>query len=166
MRRVIGGTQQMALRIFEKSELKNSADLVLMYCIFSLKIVDLDGDPTNARAPTKTTHIDDNDLAACFFVLVKRFKKSNRFPFKIIENRPEMLAAYSLDRCLDDFMSTNNAVLNGEYGADDNLYKQCALLTLILYGTAIRPDCEDVRKQSNFNIMPLAYFRVSALTAC
>ena len=43
-----------------------------MYCIFSLNIVDLDDDPTNARAPTKTTHVDDDDLAVCFFVLVKQ----------------------------------------------------------------------------------------------
>ena len=128
-----------------KSKLINRHDEVLMYCIFSLKIVDLGDDPTSARAPTKTTHIDDDDLAACFFVLVKRFKKSNRFPFKIIENRPEMLAAYSLDRRLDDFMRTNNAVLNGEYGANDIFYKQCALLTLILNNTAIRPDVNDVR---------------------
>ena len=35
-----------------------------------------------------------------------------------------MLAAYSLDRRLDDFMRTNNAVLNGEYGDEDEFYKQ------------------------------------------
>ena len=55
-----------------------------------------------------------------------------------------MLAAYSLDRNLDAFMRTNNDVLNGEYGANDDLYKQCALLTRIAFDTAIRPDANDV----------------------
>ena len=58
-----------------------------------------------------------------------------------------MLTAYSLDRRLDDFMRTNSAVLNGDYGADDNLFHQWALLTLILYDSAIRPDVDDVRIQ-------------------
>ena len=48
-----------------------------------------------------------------FFVLVKQYDISNRCSFQIIEDRPEMLVAYSLDRRLDDFMRTNSAVLNG-----------------------------------------------------
>ena len=130
----------------EKSKLINRHDQVAIYCIFSLNIVDLEDDPTNARAPTKTTHVDDEDLEVCSLVLFKLYNMSNRCFFKIIEDRSEMLAAYSLDRCLNVFMRTNNAVLNNEYGANDDLYKQCALLTLIFYNTAIRPDIKDVRK--------------------
>ena len=136
-----------------------------MYCIISLKIVDLNDDPTNALASTKTTHNDDDDLAVCFFVLVKRYNMSNQYSLKIIEDRPEMLSAYSLDRCLDTFMRTNNAVLNGEHGANDKLYKQCALLTLILYDTAIRPDMSNVREIFQVAFLPLAYFRASVLMA-
>ena len=70
-----------------------------------------------------------------------------------------MLAAYSLDRRLDDFMRTNNAVLNGKYGANDKLYKQCALLTRVVYDTAIRPDVCDVRKQLKFIFIVIGLFK-------
>ena len=77
-----------------------------------------------------------------------------------------MLAAYSLDRGLDEFMRTNNAVLNGEYGNYDKLYKQCSLLTLIVRDTAIRQDVKDMRIHFQVYFWPLIYFRVSATMAC
>ena len=70
-----------------------------------------------------------------------------------------MLAAYSLDRCLDDFMRTNNEVLNGNYGADDKLYKQMSLITRIVYDTAIRPDVNDVRKQLKVILIAIGFFK-------
>ena len=43
-----------------------------------------------------------------------------------------MFAAYSLDQCLDDFMRINSAVLNGQYGDDDNIYLPFLTCTYVL----------------------------------